>query len=118
MLSLTSAYKCHEDARKHEYGQCITETKHGFGFFTPLASTSTGGNYGLEGTLFYKTCRLTSHLLGITTYIQFNNSLVTISSCFDHIEHVHYSVCVSVHVQYDQNKVILYSKTQAYTVKT
>ena len=50
-LSLTSAYKCHEDAKKHKYGQHVREIEHGV--FTPLVLTSTGG-MSQEGTVFYK----------------------------------------------------------------
>ena len=50
-LSLTSAYKRHEDAKKREYGQCVREAEHGI--FTPLVLTSTGG-MGQEATVFYK----------------------------------------------------------------
>ena len=40
-LSLSSAYKHHEDAKKREYGQRAREVEHGV--FTPLVLTSTGG---------------------------------------------------------------------------
>ena len=39
-LSLSSAYKRHEDIKKHEYGYRIREVEHGF--FTALVLTSTG----------------------------------------------------------------------------
>ena len=53
-LSLASAYKHHEDAKKREYGQCVREVEHGVkGVFTPLVCTSTDG-MGQEATVFYK----------------------------------------------------------------
>ena len=50
-LSLTSAYKCHEDAKKWEYGQRIREVE--YGVFTSLVCTCTGG-MGREVTVFFK----------------------------------------------------------------
>ena len=50
-LSLSSAYKRHEDAKKCEYGHQVKEVEHGV--FTPLMLTSTGG-MGREATTFYK----------------------------------------------------------------
>ena len=50
-LSLSSAYKRQEDAKKREYGQRVREVEHGV--FTPLVLTSTGG-MGREATVFYK----------------------------------------------------------------
>ena len=52
-LSLASAYKRHEDAKKHEYGQRVREVELEHGVFTPLVCTSTGGT-GQEATVFYK----------------------------------------------------------------
>ena len=49
-LSLTSAYKHHEDAKKREYGHRVRDVEHGV--FTPLVFTSTGG-MGREATVFY-----------------------------------------------------------------
>ena len=40
-VSLTSAYKRHEDAKNREYGHRVREVEHGF--VTPLVFTSTGG---------------------------------------------------------------------------
>ena len=40
-VNLTSAYKCHEDAEKREYGHQVRNIEHGV--FTPLVFTSTGG---------------------------------------------------------------------------
>ena len=50
-LSLASADKRHEDAKKCEYGQHVREVE--YGVFTPLVCTSTGG-VGREATVFYK----------------------------------------------------------------
>ena len=50
-LSLSYAYKRHEDAKKHEYGNQVREVEHGV--FTPLVFTSTGGMVW-EVTTFYK----------------------------------------------------------------
>ena len=50
-LSLSSAYKRHEDAKKCEYGQRVREVEHGV--FTSLVLTSIGG-MGRETTGFYK----------------------------------------------------------------
>ena len=50
-LSLNSAYKHYEDAKKHEYGHRVRDVEHGV--FTPLVFTSTGG-MGCEATVFYK----------------------------------------------------------------
>ena len=46
-----SAYKCHEDAKKCEYGHRIRDIEHGV--FPPLVFTSTGG-MGREATVFYR----------------------------------------------------------------
>ena len=43
-LSLSSAYKCHEDVKKHEYGHWVREVK--YGVFSLLVYGS-GGNYFL-----------------------------------------------------------------------
>ena len=51
MVCLTSAYKCHEDAKKQEYGLVVRDTEHGV--FTPLVYISTGG-MGCETTVFYR----------------------------------------------------------------
>ena len=50
-LSLTSAYKCHKDAKKCEYGQCVMEVEHGV--FISLVLTSTD-DMGREATVYYK----------------------------------------------------------------
>ena len=50
-LSLTFAYKRHEDAKKCEYGHRVRDVEHGV--FTPLVFTLTGG-MGWEGTVFYR----------------------------------------------------------------
>jgi len=50
-VSLTSAYKHHEDAKKREYGNHVREVGHGI--FTPLVCTSTSG-MGWDATVFYK----------------------------------------------------------------
>ena len=50
-LSLSYAYKRHEDAKKHEYGNQVREVEHGV--FTPLVFTSTKG-MGWDTTTFYK----------------------------------------------------------------
>ena len=36
LISLKSAYKCHEDAKKREYGHLVRDIEHGV--FTPLAA--------------------------------------------------------------------------------
>ena len=51
VLSLTSAYKHHENAEKREYGHQVRDIEHGI--FTPLVLTSTGG-MGHEATVFYR----------------------------------------------------------------
>ena len=48
---LNSAYKRHEDAKKHEYGHRFRDIEHGV--FTPLVFTSTG-SMGREATVFYR----------------------------------------------------------------
>ena len=50
-LSLSSAYKYHEDIKKREYGHWVREVE--LGVFTPLVFTSTGG-MGQGATTFYK----------------------------------------------------------------
>ena len=50
-LSLKSAYKCHEDAKKRGYGHQVRDIEHGV--FTPLVFTSTG-DMGHEATVFYR----------------------------------------------------------------
>ena len=50
-LSLNSAYKRHEDAKKREYGHRVRDIEHGV--FTPLVFTSTG-SMGREATVFYR----------------------------------------------------------------
>ena len=50
-LSLNSAYKRHEDAKKREYGHRVRDIEHGV--FTPLVFTSTG-SMGCEATVFYR----------------------------------------------------------------
>ena len=50
-LSLKSAYKCHEDAKKCIYGHRVRDIEHDV--FTPLIFTSTGG-MGCEATVFYR----------------------------------------------------------------
>ena len=50
-LSLKSAYKRHEDAKKCEYGHRVRDIEHGV--FTPLVFSSTGG-MGREATVFYR----------------------------------------------------------------
>ena len=50
-LSLNSAYKRHEDAKKREYGHRVRDLEHGV--FTPLVFTSTG-SMGCEATVFYR----------------------------------------------------------------
>ena len=50
-LSLKSAYKRHEDAKKREHGHRVRDIEHGV--FTPLVFTSTG-SMGCEATVFYR----------------------------------------------------------------
>ena len=47
----SSAYRRHEQAKKHEYGQRVREIERGV--FTPLVLSTTGG-MGREATTFYK----------------------------------------------------------------
>jgi len=49
--SISSLYRCHELAKKREYGDRIREVENGS--FTPLVFATTGG-MGWEATLFYK----------------------------------------------------------------
>ena len=50
-LSLTSVYKCHEDAKKREYGHRARDIEHVV--FTPLVFTYTGG-MECEATVFFR----------------------------------------------------------------
>ena len=50
-MSLQSAFRRHEQAKKREYGERVREIEHGV--FTPLVLSTTGG-LGIEATTFYK----------------------------------------------------------------
>ena len=50
-LSLKSAYKYQEEAKKRDYGHQVRDVEHGV--FTPLVFTSTGG-MGCEAAVFYR----------------------------------------------------------------
>ena len=50
-MSLQGAFRCHEQAKKREYGERVREVEHGV--FTPLV-LSTTGSLGREATTFYK----------------------------------------------------------------
>ena len=75
-LSLSSAYKRHEDTKKREYGQRVRDVEHGV--FIPLVLTSTGG-MGREATVFYKRLADLRTLFSLGSFIQFYHSLASMS---------------------------------------